>query len=736
MDETSARLPLLPTSGEEGAELHSKATNLFKPCVKYGLKLVMWVIFLTWVAVIYLNPSSFMGKIFDEWTDLTEGTIFGVAGTFFLAFSAPVLVIALLGCVYVALFPGDYNEKGKSRFSSFRLWTFPVIVDGPLGVVSAAELIGIVVFASFIIWALCAYIISDASIISETVSSPKEKACLMLEMLGFAFASVGMFCIIFLFLPISRGSSLLRLIDIPFEHAIRYHIWLGHVTMLLFTLHGLCFIVSFALQGALQNEIINWQDTDISVFPGVISLSAGLLMWATSLSPVRKNYFELFFYTHQLYIVFVIFFALHVGYFIFCAAAGAIFLFVLDRFLRFCQSRTAVDVLSAKCLACEAIELTLSKPQNMTYSPLSFIFLQVRELSWSQWHPFSVSSSPLDGRLHLTVLIKGLGQWTQELRESILNVQKHPQMCIPYLHSSKITAAVEGPYGHESPYYLQYENLILVAGGIGISPFIAILRDILHRATEKRTCLPKNILLVWSVKKSKELSLLSTVDVTCICSSFPITLNLEVQTYVTQESEPPMEEDNLSGSEMILYSPETSGSSMSVLVGSGNVIWFGIYMFSSIVGFIIFVSLIEIFYLRRLDISTWWLKGLLYIVCMILGTITFGGAVIMLWSWWEMHILEQEKVNNSSQLNEQAVSVSRASHTNLVASGPTCYGQRPNFRSIFSSVSDRWGGVDVGVLVCGPGGLQSSVAAECRFWSFRGLWNHPVFHFHSHSFNL
>ncbi|KAF3794316.1 Ferric reduction oxidase 7 [Nymphaea thermarum] len=663
MDETSARLPLLPTSGEEGAELHSKATIIFKLCVKYGLKLVMWVIFLTWVAVIYLNPSSFMGKIFDEWTDLTEGTIFGVAGkNLFPGVQCSCPSNCASGMRICCLVSGDYNEKGKSRFPSFRLWTFPVIVDGPLGVVSAAELIGIVVFASFIIWALCAYIISDASIISETVSSPKEKA----------------------------GSSLLRLIDIPFEHATRYHIWLGHVTMLLFTLHGLCFIVSFALQGALQNEIISWQDTDVSVFPGVISLSAGLLMWATSLSPVRKYYFELFFYTHQLYIVFVIFFALHVGYFIFCAAAGAIFLFVLDRFLRFCQSRTTVDVLSAKCLPCEAIELTLSKPQNMTYSPLSFIFVQVRELSWSQWHPFSVSSSPLDGRLHLTVLIKGLGQWTQELRESILNVQKHPQMSMPYLHSSKITAAVEGPYGHESPYYLQYENLILVAGGIGISPFIAILRDILHRATEKRTCLPKNILLVWSVKKSKELSLLSTVDVTCICSSFPITLNLEVQTYVTQESEPPMEEDNLSGSEMILYSPETSGSSMSVLVGSGNVMWFGIYIFSSIVGFIIFVSLIEIFYLRRLDISTWWLKGLLYMVCMILGTITFGGAVIMLWNWWEMHVLEHEKVNNSSQLTEQAVSVSRADHTNLVASGPTCYGQRPNFRFQYQTDGVAW----------------------------------------------
>lgn len=83
----------------------------------------------------------------------------------------------------------------------------------------------------------------------------------------------------------------------------------------------------------------------------------------------------------------------------------------------------------------------------------------------------------------------------------------------------------------------RYENLILVAGGIGISPFIAIMRDILHRVKERKSCLPKDILIVWSVKKSVELSLLSKIDATSISASFPKVLNVEVQTYVTQEIE-------------------------------------------------------------------------------------------------------------------------------------------------------------------------------------------------------
>ena len=58
----------------------------------------------------------------------------------------------------------------------------------------------------------------------------------------------------------------------------------------------------------------------------------------TSLYPVRSNKFELFIYSHQLYIIFIVFFALHVGHFIFCVPVRGIFLFFLVHFLRFCQS--------------------------------------------------------------------------------------------------------------------------------------------------------------------------------------------------------------------------------------------------------------------------------------------------------------------------------------------------------------------------------------------------------------
>ncbi|PKI50256.1 hypothetical protein CRG98_029329 [Punica granatum] len=134
--------------------------------------------------------------------------------------------------------------------------------------------------------------------------------------------------------------------------------------MMLFTLHGLFFVIAWAMEGTLINEITSWGGSGVAIFPGVISLLAGLLMWVTSLPPVRKKQFEVFFYTHQLYVVFVVFLALHVGDYTFCIACGGIFLFMLDRFLRFCQSRRTVNVISATRLPCGIIELVLSKPES------------------------------------------------------------------------------------------------------------------------------------------------------------------------------------------------------------------------------------------------------------------------------------------------------------------------------------------------------------------------------------
>ncbi|OIV91892.1 hypothetical protein TanjilG_17884 [Lupinus angustifolius] len=682
--------PLLSTRVDETD--YTMKTSSIVSVTKWTLKYLICVIFIAWTALIFVFPLESVGNLVNKWINATSETLFGITGSLFLIFSAPILIIAFLAIVHLIIFGENHlpnNGKKSSKYPSFRLWTFPVLVNGPFGVVSAAELIGIVLFSAYVIWAFCVYTVRAFVSISDH-SSFKVMSIFMFEILGLRLGSIGLFCLAFLFLPVSRGSVILRYIDIPFEHATRYHVWLGHLTMALFTLHGLFYVIAWAMDGRLIQELLGWVDIGVANLPGVISLLAGLLMWITSFPGLRTWNFELFFYTHQLYIIFVVFLALHVGDFIFTMAAG-----------------------------------------DLRYNALSFVFLQIRELSWLQWHPFSVSSSPLDGKHHLAILIKVLGKWTEELREKVTGVDAQKDL--------SITASVEGPYGHEVPYHLMYGNLILVAGGIGLSPFLAILSDILHRVREGKQCQPRNILLVWAVKKSDELPLLSTIDMEAMCPFFSDKVNIDIHIYVTRESDPPLEEGYIYKPIKSSFCPVPSGCGMSVLVGTGNNFWSGLYVISSTIGFVVLLGLLDNYYINPFGIYKWWYKGLLFIVCMVASVVIFGGLVIGLWHIWEKKSAMKESSKNIKvdKVEENgSVAPKDPSEDNVSKSTVIRYGSRPEFKEILELMSEKWGHVDVGVLVCGPPTLQTSLAQEIRSHSVTRQGHYPIFHFHSHSFDL
>ncbi|CAI8590458.1 unnamed protein product [Vicia faba] len=679
---------------------------------KWTLRTLIFIIFVLWAAFIFLLPSEPVHKLFVNWLIFSRGTSFGVTGSILMSHSVPVLAIAFLAIAHLIISGEDQlPEKKSSKYPRFRLWTFPLLINGPFGALAD---------------------------MSDQLSF-RAQSLLMLDVMGSRLGAIGLVCLAFLFLPISRGSVLLRFIDIPFEHATKYHVWLGHLTMVLFTLHGLFFAIVWLMEGRLIKELLEWKDIGVANLAGVISLVGGLLMWVTSLPGVRKWNFELFFYTHQLYVVFIVFMAFHIGDFIFAMAAGPIFLFVLDRFLRFCQSRRTVNVISSRCLPCGTVEMVLSKPQNLRYNALSFIFLQVRELSWLQWHPFSVSSSPLDGNNHIAVLIKVLGKWTGRLRESITNVDAPEDLSVK--PNTVVTASVEGPYGHEVPYHLMYENLILVAGGIGLSPFLAILSDILHRVREGKPCRPRNVLIVWAVKKSNELPLLSTVDMETICPNFSDKVNINIHIFVTRESDPPLEEGYIFKpiKSSLCPFPMPSDYGMSGLVGTGNNFWSGLYVISSTLGFVILLALLNIYYINPFGVYKWWYKGLLFVVCMVASVVIFGGIVVGFWHMWEKQSSLKDNSNNIKvdKIAENGNVASKdPSRDNLAKLTDVRYGSRPDFKDIFELMSEKWGHVDVGVIVCGPPTLQSSVAQEIRSHSLTRQSYHPIFHFHSHSFDL
>lgn len=194
-----------------------------------------------------------------------------------------------------------------------------------------------------------------------------------------------------LFFPVSRGSSLLPFVGLTSEASVKYHVWLGNIVVAIFTVHGLCFVAFWASTNQIDEvvtklkfvrlitkapikldmsytQMVRWTRTDVANIAGELALLTVLTMWATARPTVRPRMFELFYYTHHLYIVLLVLYVLHVGATFFCYILPGVYLFMVDRYLRFLQSRTRVRLVSARLLPSEALELNFSKSHCKQYA--------------------------------------------------------------------------------------------------------------------------------------------------------------------------------------------------------------------------------------------------------------------------------------------------------------------------------------------------------------------------------
>jgi len=111
----------------------------------------------------------------------------------------------------------------------------------------------------------------------------------------------------------------------------------------------------------LISQALEWSKTYVSNVAGEIASLIALAMWITSIPRIRRKMYEVFFYTHHLYILYILFYAIHAGVASMCMIAPGIFLFLIDRHLRFLQSCQHARLLSARLLPCNALELNFSK---------------------------------------------------------------------------------------------------------------------------------------------------------------------------------------------------------------------------------------------------------------------------------------------------------------------------------------------------------------------------------------
>ncbi|PPD72471.1 hypothetical protein GOBAR_DD30619 [Gossypium barbadense] len=131
-----------------------------------------------------------------------------------------------------------------------------------------------------------------------------------------------------------------------------------------------------------------------------------------------------------------------------------------------------VEILKVSLYPGKVLSLKLQKPKGFRHKSGMYIFIQCPQISPFEWHPFSLTCGPEDD--YLSVHIKTLGDWSCQLyslfEEAILTgLKQYPKIYI------------DGPYGASSQDHIKYDIVIMVGLGIGITPFVSILKDIATR---------------------------------------------------------------------------------------------------------------------------------------------------------------------------------------------------------------------------------------------------------------
>ncbi|XP_030960173.1 respiratory burst oxidase homolog protein B-like [Quercus lobata] len=212
--------------------------------------------------------------------------------------------------------------------------------------------------------------------------------------------------------------------------------------------------------------------------------------------------FNAFWYSHHSFVIVYILLLVH-GYYLYFSKewhkkttwmylAVPILLYACERLIRgFRSSYKTVRILKVALYPGNVLALHMSKPQGFRYTSGQYIFVNCSAVSSFEWHPFSITSAPGDD--YLSIHIRTLGDWTSQLKAIFSKVCQPPSDVSDLSDSAQDNnkprmprLLIDGPYGAPAQEYKKYDVLLLIGLGIGATPLISIVKDVLNNTKQQK----------------------------------------------------------------------------------------------------------------------------------------------------------------------------------------------------------------------------------------------------------
>lgn len=241
-----------------------------------------------------------------------------------------------------------------------------------------------------------------------------------------------------------------------------------------------------------------WQT--ITGVTGILLTLLTALMFIFALPFARRQLYNAFWYTHSLYPVFYLLMILHGAGrliqppFFYYFFLGPCVLFTVDRLISVRRKKVEIPVVRAELLPSNVTFLEFKKPNNFEYKSGQWVRVACTALSSSEYHPFTLSSAPHEK--NLTIHIRGVGPWTTNIRK-IYDPSLLREKPLPKIH-------LDGPYGEGHQDWYQFDVAVLVGGGIGVTPFASVLKDIVFSSNTQHYTASKKVYFLWVTKTQKQ----------------------------------------------------------------------------------------------------------------------------------------------------------------------------------------------------------------------------------------
>uniref|UniRef100_A0A4W3IDZ9 NAD(P)H oxidase (H2O2-forming) n=1 Tax=Callorhinchus milii TaxID=7868 RepID=A0A4W3IDZ9_CALMI len=251
----------------------------------------------------------------------------------------------------------------------------------------------------------------------------------------------------------------------------------------------------------LPQKFYWWFFQTIPGMTGVLLLIVLAIIYVFASRHFRRISFRAFWVTHHLYVVLYILVLVHgssnliqrQSFYLYFIVPALIYL--VDKLISLSRKKKEVSVVNAELQPSGVTYLEFKRPQDFEYKSGQWVRIACLALGTDEYHPFTLTSAPHEDSLSLH--IRAVGPWTTQLRETYSPEHLSKLGIIPKIY-------LDGPFGEGHQEWNQFEVSVLVGGGIGVTPFASILKDLVFKSTinSKITC--KKVYFIWVTRTQRQ----------------------------------------------------------------------------------------------------------------------------------------------------------------------------------------------------------------------------------------